>query len=95
MAAAPTAEAMDVEAPAKPPSTASATKSRSPHDLLAETRASIEKVAARMLAIKRDGVPKSELRELVTQMSLLLVTLRQVRNVTLKNPNPHPPEPYL
>ncbi|RCV08504.1 hypothetical protein SEVIR_1G338600v4 [Setaria viridis] len=83
MAAAPTAEAMDVEAPAKPPSTASATKSRSPHDLLAETRASIEKVAARMLAIKRDGVPKSELRELVTQMSLLLVTLRQVNREIL------------
>ncbi|CAN6233308.1 unnamed protein product [Urochloa humidicola] len=83
MAAAPTAEAMDVEAPAKPPPTASATKSRSPHDLLAETRASIEKVAARMLAIKRDGVPKSELRELVTQMSLHLVTLRQVNREIL------------
>ncbi|KAG2661802.1 hypothetical protein PVAP13_1KG111099 [Panicum virgatum] len=83
MAAAPKAEAMDVEAPARPPSTASDTKYRSPHDLLAETRASIEKVAARMLAIKRDGVPKSELRELVTQMSLLLVTLRQVNREIL------------
>ncbi|PUZ77790.1 hypothetical protein GQ55_1G401800 [Panicum hallii var. hallii] len=83
MAAAPTAEAMDVEAPARPPSTVSDTKYRSPHDLLAETRASIEKVAARMLAIKRDGVPKSELRELVTQMSLLLVTLRQVNREIL------------
>ncbi|KAG2654287.1 hypothetical protein PVAP13_1NG475314 [Panicum virgatum] len=48
-----------------------------------DTRASIEKVAARMLAIKRDGVPKSELRELVTQMSLLLVTLRQVNREIL------------
>jgi hypothetical protein len=90
MAAEPTAVAMDVEAPAKPPSTAPSAKSRSPHDLLAETRASIEKVGARMLAIKRDGVPKSELRELVTQMSLLLVTLRQVRMLTLQNPSPHP-----
>jgi THO complex subunit 5 len=76
---------MDVEAPARQP-TASATKPRSPHDLLAETRVSIEKVAARILAIKKDGAPKSELRELVTQMSLLLITLRQVR---------HPPKPYL
>jgi THO complex subunit 5 len=79
MAAALTAEAMDVDAPARPLTTSSATMSRSPHDLLAETRASIEKVAARMLAVKKDGAPKSELRELVTQMSLLLVTLRQVR----------------
>ncbi|KAK3155378.1 hypothetical protein QOZ80_2BG0202480 [Eleusine coracana subsp. coracana] len=81
-APAPAAEAMDVEAPSRPP-TASATKSRSPHDLLAETRASIEKVAARMLAIKRDGAPKSDLRELVTQMSLLLITLRQVNREIL------------
>ncbi|KAL6635190.1 hypothetical protein ACP70R_027861 [Stipagrostis hirtigluma subsp. patula] len=78
----PAAEAMDVEAPARP-STASATKSRSPHDLLAETRASVEKVAARILAIKRDGAPKSELRELVTQMSLLLIKLRQVNREIL------------
>ncbi|KAJ1281171.1 hypothetical protein BS78_04G287400 [Paspalum vaginatum] len=82
MAAAP-AEAMDVEAPARPSPTATTTKLRSPHDLLAETRASIEKVADRMLAIKRDGAPKSELRELVTQMSLLLVTLRQVNREIL------------
>lgn len=83
---------MEVEAPARTSPTASDAKPRSPHELLAETRASIEKVAARMLAIKRDGVPKSELRELVTQMSLLLVTLRQVRNVKLQNPSPHPPK---
>jgi THO complex subunit 5 len=83
--AAAAVEAMDVEAPARL-LTVSATKARSPHDLLAETRASIEKVAARILAIKTDGAPKSELRELVTQMSLLLITLRQVR---------HDPKPYL
>ncbi|KAL6911549.1 hypothetical protein ACP4OV_000354 [Aristida adscensionis] len=82
MATAAAAEAMDVEAPARPRA-APATKSRSPHDLLAETRASVEKVAARILAIKRDGAPKSELRELVTQMSLLLITLRQVNREIL------------
>lgn len=83
MAAAPTADAMDVDAPARTLTTSPATKLRSPHDLLAETRASIEKVAARILAIKKDGAPKSELRELVTQMSLHLVTLRQVNREIL------------
>lgn len=75
---------MDVEASARPPSP-SEKNARSPYDLLAETRTSIEKVAARILAIKRDGAPKSELRDHVTQMSLLLIKLRQVR---------HAPKPY-
>jgi THO complex subunit 5 len=79
------AEAMDVEAPLRPPSTTTEPKRRSPHVLLAETRASVEEVAARILAIKKDGAPKSDLNELVAQMSLLLVTLRQVR------PNPQNP----
>ncbi|XP_037448498.1 THO complex subunit 5A-like isoform X1 [Triticum dicoccoides] len=83
MAKAPAAEAMDVEAPARPPSATTAAKPRSPHDLLAETRASVEEVAARILAIKKDGAPKSELRELVAQMSLLLITLRQVNREIL------------
>lgn len=87
MATAPAAEAMDVEAPARPLSATTASKPRSPHDLLAETRASVEEVAARILAIKKDGAPKSELRELVAQMSLLLITLRQVRPA----PKPQPP----
>ena len=85
------AEAMDVEAtapaPARPPSQP---KRRSPHDLLAETRASVEEVAARILAIKKDGAPKSDLRELSAQMSLLLITLRQVRpsvRPTLQTPD--------
>uniref|UniRef100_A0A453PQ01 THO complex subunit 5B n=4 Tax=Aegilops tauschii subsp. strangulata TaxID=200361 RepID=A0A453PQ01_AEGTS len=77
------AEAMDVEAPARPPSATTAPKPRSLHDLLAETRASVEEVAARILAIKKDGAPKSELRELVAQMSLLLITLRQVNREIL------------
>lgn len=75
---------MDVEAPVRPSTTtAAAPKHRCPHDLLAETRASVEEVAARILAIKKDGAPKSELRELVAQMSLLLITLRQVNREIL------------
>jgi hypothetical protein len=79
------ASAMDVEAPARPPTTTTKPNRRSPHDLLAETRASVEEVAARILAIKKDGAPKADLNELVAQMSLLLITLRQVR--------PHTPKP--
>jgi hypothetical protein len=37
---------------------------------------SIEKVATRILTIKKDGAPKLQLCELITQMSLLLITLR-------------------
>ncbi|KAG8059328.1 hypothetical protein GUJ93_ZPchr0002g23707 [Zizania palustris] len=78
------AEAMDVEASARPTTTAvSASSSRSPQDLLAETRASVEEVAARILAIKKDGAPKSGLRELVAEMSLLLITLRQANREML------------
>ncbi|KAF0931304.1 hypothetical protein E2562_002643 [Oryza meyeriana var. granulata] len=80
------AEAMDVEAPARPPPTitaAPASQAGSPHDLLAETRASVEEVASRILAIKKDGAPKTELRELVAQMSLLLITLRQANREIL------------
>ncbi|XP_010236074.1 THO complex subunit 5B isoform X4 [Brachypodium distachyon] len=84
MASETAAEAMDVEAPVRPSTTtAAAPKHRCPHDLLAETRASVEEVAARILAIKKDGAPKSELRELVAQMSLLLITLRQVNREIL------------
>ncbi|KAL5207575.1 hypothetical protein ABZP36_032010 [Zizania latifolia] len=75
---------MDVEAPARPTTTTvSASSCRSPQDLLAETRASVEEVAARILAIKKDGAPKSGLRELVAEMSLLLITLRQANREML------------
>ncbi|XP_051192497.1 THO complex subunit 5A isoform X2 [Lolium perenne] len=77
------ASAMDVEAPARPPTTTTKPNRRSPHDLLAETRASVEEVAARILAIKKDGAPKADLNELVAQMSLLLITLRQVNREIL------------
>jgi hypothetical protein len=46
---------------------------------------SIEKVAARILAIKKDSTPKLQLRELVTEMSLPLITLQ--------NPISCPPTP--
>ncbi|XP_010943078.2 THO complex subunit 5A [Elaeis guineensis] len=56
---------------------------RSPHDVLEETRTAMEEIAAKMLFIKKDGRPKSDLRELITQMSLLLLSLRQVNRSIL------------
>ena len=46
-------------------------------------RDSAEDIVAQMLSIKREGKPKSELRELVTQMFLNFVTLRQVHIFSL------------
>lgn len=48
------------------------------YELLDENRKSMEEIVAKMLFIKKEGRPKSELRELITQMSLHLVNLRQV-----------------
>ena len=56
---------------------------RSAYDMLQQSRASAEDIVAQMLSIKREGKPKSELRELVTQMFLNFVTLRQVHIFSL------------
>lgn len=53
------------------------------YDTLEESRISMEEIAAKMLFIKKEGRSKSELRELVTQMSLHLVTLRQANRSIL------------
>lgn len=55
---------------------------KSPLELLRESRSSIEEIISRMLSIKKQGDPKSENRELVTQMFLNFINLRQVRFVT-------------
>ncbi|GFY86857.1 THO complex, subunit 5s [Actinidia rufa] len=47
-------------------------------ELKPRRRDSAEDIVAQMLSIKREGKPKSELRELVTHMFLNFVTLRQV-----------------
>ncbi|KAJ3695901.1 hypothetical protein LUZ60_001278 [Juncus effusus] len=43
----------------------------------------MEEIAAKMVSVKKEGRPKSELRELITQMSLLFITLRQVNRAIL------------
>ncbi|PIA56480.1 hypothetical protein AQUCO_00700661v1 [Aquilegia coerulea] len=53
------------------------------YEMLEDSRISMEEIAAKMLFIKKEGRSKSELRELVTQMSLHLVTLRQANRSIL------------
>ncbi|XP_057469198.1 THO complex subunit 5A isoform X1 [Actinidia eriantha] len=56
---------------------------RSAYDMLQQSKASVEEIVAQMISIKREGKPKSELRELVTQMFLNFVTLRQANRSIL------------
>ena len=56
---------------------------KSAHEMLQESKTSVEDIVAKMLSVKKDGHPKSLLRELVTQMFLHFVTLRQVPSFTL------------
>ncbi|KAK1315124.1 hypothetical protein QJS10_CPA06g02389 [Acorus calamus] len=70
-------------AAAAPPPPAADPASPTPYEVLEETRTSIEDIAAKMLFIKKEGRPKSELRDLLTQMSLLFVTLRRVNRLVL------------
>ncbi|KAG6509070.1 THO complex subunit 5A-like [Zingiber officinale] len=53
------------------------------HQLLEDTRVEMEAVASKMLFIKEEGSSKSELRELITQMSLHFITLRKVNRSIL------------
>ncbi|KAK6130889.1 hypothetical protein DH2020_035364 [Rehmannia glutinosa] len=50
------------------------------YDMLRQSKTSAEEIVAKMLAIKKEAQPKSQLRELVTQTLLNFVTLRQVTN---------------
>lgn len=56
---------------------------KSPIELLQETKASIESIITRMLSIKKQGNPKSENRELLTQMFLNFINLRQANRLIL------------
>ncbi|XP_047321651.1 THO complex subunit 5B [Impatiens glandulifera] len=56
---------------------------KSPYDSLHESRKSAEEIVAKMLSIKRESKSKSELRELVTQMFLNFINLRQANRAIL------------
>lgn len=54
----------------------------SPYEILHNSKASVENIVAQMLSIKKEGKPKQLLRDLVTQMFLHFITLRQVENLS-------------
>ncbi|XP_062076871.1 THO complex subunit 5B [Humulus lupulus] len=56
---------------------------KSPYELLQESKASVEDIITKMLSIKKEGKPKPELKELVTQMFIHFVTLRQANRSIL------------
>ncbi|KAL2538019.1 THO complex subunit 5B [Forsythia ovata] len=53
------------------------------YDTLRESKDSVEEIVAKMLAIKKEAQPKSQLREFVTQILLNFVTLRQANRSIL------------
>lgn len=56
---------------------------KSAYEMLRESKSSIEEIVAEMLAIKNENKPKAQLRELITQMFIHFVTLRQVTSNSL------------
>lgn len=67
-----------VPSPPPPPPEQPPDDHSSPYDALEESRVAAEEIAAKMLFLKKDSRPKSDLPELVLQMALLFVNLRQV-----------------
>lgn len=65
--------------PPPPPPPSRKIDSKSPYEQLQESKASVEDIVSKMLSIKRDSKSKPLLRDLVTQMLLHFITLRQVR----------------
>ncbi|VFQ86856.1 unnamed protein product [Cuscuta campestris] len=54
-----------------------------PYEILRQSKASVEEIVSSMLSIKKEGKSKSEYRELVTQILLNFVTLRQANRAIL------------
>ncbi|OIT04175.1 PREDICTED: THO complex subunit 5B-like isoform X1 [Nicotiana attenuata] len=56
---------------------------KSPYEVLQQSKASVEEIVSKMLSIKKESTPKSELRELVTQILINFVSLRQANRSIL------------
>jgi len=56
---------------------------KSPYELLQESKSSVEDIVTKMLSIKNESKSKTNLRDLVTQMFLHFVTLRQANRSIL------------
>ncbi|XP_022982205.1 THO complex subunit 5B [Cucurbita maxima] len=76
-------EGMLIEDETEPPPQESETGKISPYEMLRESKSSVEEIVTKMLSIKKHGEPKTQLRELVTQMFLHFVTLRQANRSIL------------
>lgn len=50
----------------------------SAYELLQRSKSEMEEIVVKMLSIKKEEQPKSQLRDLITQMFLHFVILRQV-----------------
>uniref|UniRef100_A0A0C9RZF2 TSA: Wollemia nobilis Ref_Wollemi_Transcript_267_723 transcribed RNA sequence n=1 Tax=Wollemia nobilis TaxID=56998 RepID=A0A0C9RZF2_9CONI len=53
----------------------------SAYDLLEETRNSIEEIIPKMLFIKKEGKGRAELHELISEVSVLFLKLRQANRI--------------
>ncbi|CAN4122668.1 unnamed protein product [Withania somnifera] len=56
---------------------------KSPYEVLYQSKASVEEIVSKMLSLKKDNTPKSEIRELVTQNFVNFVSLRQANRSIL------------
>ncbi|KAJ8541104.1 hypothetical protein K7X08_001920 [Anisodus acutangulus] len=56
---------------------------KSQYEVLQQSKASVEEIISKMLFMKKDGTPKSEIRELVTQIFINFVSLRQANRSIL------------
>lgn len=75
---------VDVDGGGDAPLTNSPSKTQiSAYEMLRDTKSSIEEIVSEMITIKSESKPKSQLRELVTQMFINFVTLRQVNRTLL------------
>ncbi|XP_010538114.1 PREDICTED: THO complex subunit 5B [Tarenaya hassleriana] len=71
------------EAPSSETVVSPAKAEKSPYVLLRESKSSAGEIVAKMLSIKREGKPKSEIRELLTNMFLNFVNLRQANRLIM------------
>ncbi|XP_057853680.1 THO complex subunit 5A isoform X3 [Cryptomeria japonica] len=54
------------------------------NDILEESRISMEDIIAKMLFIKKEGKGRADLRDLITQLSVLFLKLRQANRIILQ-----------
>lgn len=59
------------------------TPEKSPYEVLQESKASVMEIVSKMLSMKKESTPKSEIRELVTQIFINFVSLRQANRSIL------------